>query len=103
MGNMKDFSVDEKQLKRVESIVLSMTLGERSQPEILNARRRQRIARGSGVSVAEVNDLLTRFNQMRKMMKNMGQMTKQMSKKMARQQAGGANFGTQKLPLDRQF
>ena len=48
MSNMKDFSVDEKQLKRVEAIVLSMTPGERTNPDILNARRRQRIARGSG-------------------------------------------------------
>ena len=46
MGNLKDFSVDEKQLKRVEAIVLSMTLDERSKPDIINARRRQRIARG---------------------------------------------------------
>ena len=80
MGNMKDFSVDEKQLKRVEAIVLSMTPDERTRPDILNARRRQRVARGSGVSVTEVNDLLHRFAQMRKMMKNMGQMSKQMAR-----------------------
>ncbi len=103
MGNMKDFSVDDKQLKRVESIVLSMTLGERTKPDILNARRRQRIARGSGVSVAEVNDLLTRFNQMRKMMKNMGQMSKRMMR--AQRSGGGAlgPFGTRQAPLDRPF
>jgi len=46
MSNVKGFSVDEKQLKRVEAIVLSMTPGERKHPDILNARRRQRIARG---------------------------------------------------------
>jgi hypothetical protein len=73
MSNLKGFSVDENQMKRVEAIVLSMTLDERSNPDILNARRRQRIARGSGVSVTEVNDLLQRFGQMRKMMKNYGQ------------------------------
>jgi signal recognition particle subunit SRP54 len=80
MGNLKDFSVDEKQMKRVEAIVLSMTLAERTNPDILNARRRQRIARGSGVSVTEVNDLLQRFGQMRKMMKKMGKMKQMLSR-----------------------
>jgi len=80
MSNLKDFSVDEKQMKRVEAIVLSMTLAERSNPDILNARRRQRIARGSGVSVTEVNDLLQRFGQMRKMMKGFGKMRQMMSR-----------------------
>jgi signal recognition particle subunit SRP54 len=80
MSNLKGFSVDEKQMKRVEAIVLSMTLGERTNPDILNARRRQRIARGSGVSVTEVNDLLQRFGQMRKMMKDMGKLKKLMSR-----------------------
>jgi signal recognition particle subunit SRP54 len=87
MSQMKGLSVDEKQMKRVEAIVLSMTLPERKKPEILNARRRQRIARGSGTSVTEVNDLLKRFAEMRKMMKNMGKMKKLMAR------AQGANFG----------
>src|SRR5205085_3357872 len=51
MGNMQGLSVDEKQLKRTEAIVLSMTKEERTRPDILNARRRQRIARGSGCTV----------------------------------------------------
>jgi signal recognition particle subunit SRP54 len=72
MGNLKGLSVDEKQMKRVEAIVLSMTPGERSKPDIVNARRRQRIARGSGTAVADVNELLSRFSQMRKMMKQLG-------------------------------
>jgi signal recognition particle subunit SRP54 len=80
MSNMKNFSVDEKQLKRVEAIVLSMTPGERKRPDILNARRRQRIARGSGTSVTEVNTLLQRFGQMRKMMKNAGQLKKMLAR-----------------------
>jgi signal recognition particle subunit SRP54 len=80
MDKLKDFSVDEKQLKRTEAIVLSMTLEERGNPEILNARRRQRIARGSGVSVTDVNDLVHRFGAMRKMMKNMGQFKKMFAK-----------------------
>jgi signal recognition particle subunit SRP54 len=79
MSNVQGLSVDEKQLKRTEAIVLSMTQEERTRPDILNARRRQRIARGSGSSVTEVNDLLQRFNQMRKMMKSAGKMKKMMA------------------------
>jgi signal recognition particle subunit SRP54 len=78
MSQVKDLKIDEKQIKRTEAIVLSMTSEERSRPDILNARRRQRIARGSGSTVTEVNDLLQRFNQMRKMMKNVGKMKKMM-------------------------
>ena len=76
MSNVQGLSVDEKQLKRTEAIVLSMTKEERTRPDILNARRRQRIARGSGSTVTEVNDLLRRFDQMRKLMKNAGKMKK---------------------------
>jgi signal recognition particle subunit SRP54 len=79
MSNVQGFSVDEKQLKRTEAIVLSMTNEERTRPDILNARRRQRIARGSGSTVTEVNDLLRRFGQMRKMMKSTGKMKKMMT------------------------
>jgi signal recognition particle subunit SRP54 len=79
VGNIKDLNVDEKQIKRTEAIVLSMTDDERRRPDILNARRRQRIARGSGSSVTQVNDLLQRFNQMRKMMKNAGKMKRMMA------------------------
>jgi signal recognition particle subunit SRP54 len=78
MGNVQGLSIDEKQLKRTEAIVLSMTKKERTRPDILNARRRQRIARGSGSTVTEVNDLLRRFDQMKKMMKNAGKMKKMM-------------------------
>ena len=74
MSNVPGLSIDEKQLKRTEAIVLSMTSEERTRPEILNARRRQRIARGSGSTVTEVNDLIRRFGQMRKLMKNAGKM-----------------------------
>jgi signal recognition particle subunit SRP54 len=83
MSNVPGLSVDEKQLRRTEAIVLSMTNEERSRPDILNARRRQRIARGSGSTVTQVNDLLQRFNQMRKMMKSTGKM-KRMMAQMAR-------------------
>ena len=79
MSNVQGLSVDEKQLKHTEAIVLSMTSEERTRPDILNARRRQRIARGSGSTVTEVNDLLRRFAQMRKMMKSAGKMKKMMA------------------------
>jgi signal recognition particle protein len=79
MDKLKDSSIDEGQLKRVEAIILSMTPAERARPDILNARRRQRVARGSGTSVTEVNNLLLRFGQMRKMMKKTGNLKKMMA------------------------
>src|SRR3979411_2386239 len=79
MSNVQGLSVDETQLKRTEAIVLSMPSEERPRPDILNARRRQRIARGSGSAVTEVNDLLRRFDQMRKMMRSTGKMKKMMA------------------------
>ena len=79
MGNIKGLSLGDSQMKRVEAIVQSMTRPERRQPELLNASRRTRIARGSGTSVAEVNDLLKQFNMMKRMMKDMGKMQKKMA------------------------
>ncbi|MGD1020595.1 MAG: signal recognition particle protein [Verrucomicrobiia bacterium] len=81
MSKMPDLSVGESQLKRLEAIIQSMTPTERRRPEILNAGRRTRIARGSGTSVAEINDLLKQFNAMKKMMKEMGKMQKAMGRK----------------------
>jgi len=69
-------AMDEKQMKRIEAIILSMTPVERRKPDILNARRRVRIAGGSGTSVTDVNDLIQRFRQMQKMMKKMGNFKK---------------------------
>ena len=80
MSNMKGLSLGEGQMKRVEAIVQSMTRTERRQPELLNASRRTRIARGSGTSVAEVNDLLKQFNMMKRMMKDMGKLQKKMGR-----------------------
>lgn len=80
MDKMKNPGVDEKQMRRVEAIVLSMTPGERARPDILNARRRQRIARGSGTTVSEVNNLLLRFSDMRKLMKKPGKLKKMMAR-----------------------
>jgi signal recognition particle subunit SRP54 len=65
-------SVDESQLTRVEAIINSMTQHERLHHELINGSRRKRIARGSGTSVQEVNQLLRQYAQMRKMFKGMG-------------------------------
>jgi len=76
------FSVDEKQVNRMEAIVLSMTVKERRDPKVLNASRRKRIAAGSGTSVQEVNRLIKTFED-----------TKQMMKTMAKQQGRGGGRG----------
>lgn len=68
-ASLKNAQVDEKQLVRTEAILNSMTLDERESPQIINASRRKRIARGSGTTVADVNRLLNQFDQMKKMMK----------------------------------
>lgn len=90
-GRMKDIQgmVDETALKRTESIILSMTPKERANPDLLNISRKQRIARGAGVSMAEVNRLVKQFDQARKMMK-------QMPTKMGKR---GGMFGGFKLPF----
>jgi signal recognition particle subunit SRP54 len=64
--------VDDKKMKQVEAIVLSMTPKERANPDIINGQRRLRIAKGSGRSVQEVNLLLNQFKQMQKVMKTVG-------------------------------
>ena len=66
---LQGLDVDERQMGRVEAIVLSMTPAERRNPKILNGSRRKRIARGSGTTVQEVNQLLKQFAEMNKMMK----------------------------------
>ena len=64
--------VDEKQLGRVEAIILSMTPTERRRPDLIDGSRRQRIAHGSGTTVQQVNQLLNARKQMVKMMKQLG-------------------------------
>jgi signal recognition particle subunit SRP54 len=64
--------VDEKQINRVEAIINSMTSHERNHHEVINGSRRKRIARGSGATVQEVNNLLRQYAQMKKMFKQMG-------------------------------
>jgi signal recognition particle subunit SRP54 len=68
----KDLEVDEGRLNRIEAIIQSMTPDERRRPETINGSRRRRIATGSGTSVQEVNQLLSQFKQMRKVMKQIG-------------------------------
>ncbi len=82
-----DLSKQEKEFRRMEGMVCAMTLQERRNPALLNARRRQRIAKGSGVAVAELNTLLNRFAQMQQMMKKMGKFSKMMAR------VGGASAG----------
>ncbi len=71
MGKLKDVPIDEKELARKEAIVRSMTIAERSDPSLLNASRKRRIAAGSGVAVHDINQFLTQFEQMRQLIKHM--------------------------------
>ena len=74
---MKDVDVDDDSFKYIEAMIYSMTPKERSNPSIINKSRKDRIGKGSGTSIQQVNQLLKQFNQMSKMMKMM--------------QGGGAN------------
>ena len=71
---MLEDSVDESVMARTEAIILSMTPKERANPDILSVSRKNRIAKGVGVDIAEVNRLVKQFEQARKMMKQMGGM-----------------------------
>ena len=71
MKQLKNADVDERELDRLEAIILSMTPGERANPELINGSRRKRIAAGSGTKVQAVKQLVKQFDQMRKLMKQM--------------------------------
>lgn len=71
---MKDVDIDDNAFKPVEAIIRSMTMEERENPEKLNASRKTRIAKGSGTSIQQVNQLLKQFEDMKKMMKTMNKM-----------------------------
>ncbi len=75
-----DMSKQEKELSHMEAMICGMTPQERRNPHILNAKRRQRIAKGSGVTVTELNTMLNKFTQMQQMMKKMGKFQKMMAK-----------------------
>lgn len=66
---VKDLDIDDNAFKSVEAIIHSMTSKERANPDIINASRRERIARGSGTTLQEVNRLMKQFEQIRKTMK----------------------------------
>ncbi len=76
----QDLGKQEKEMARMEAMICGMTPQERGNPHILNARRRQRIAKGSGVSVTELNTMLNKFAQMQQMMKKMGKFQRMMAK-----------------------
>ncbi len=96
---MKNVQIDEKKLLHTEAIIKSMTIDERENRQKLIPKRRERIAKGSGTTVAEVNALIKQFEQMQKMMKMMtgGGMSKQMKKLGKMGKMGG--FGNMKFPF----
>jgi signal recognition particle subunit SRP54 len=71
-AQLKGLKVDERELDRIQAIILSMTAEERARPELIKGSRRLRIARGSGTNVQQVNQLVKQFGQMRKVMKQVG-------------------------------
>jgi len=68
MKQLRQVNMDERELDRIEAIILSMTPRERSRPDLIDGSRRKRIARGSGTTVQAVNQLTKQFGQMRKLM-----------------------------------
>ncbi len=93
MGQMKDMDLDERAMDRVEAIILSMTSKERLNPDLMkNASRKQRVAKGAGVDISEVNRIVKQFDQMKKMMKQLPGM-------MGGGKRHGGLFGKLKLPF----
>jgi signal recognition particle subunit SRP54 len=75
-----DLTKSEKEFKHMEAMICAMTPKERKTPQILNAKRRIRVAKGSGVSVTELNTMMNKFGQMQQMMKKMGKFSKMMGR-----------------------
>jgi signal recognition particle subunit SRP54 len=75
-----DLTKQEKEFRRMEAMICAMTPQERRSPQILNAKRRVRIAKGSGVTVTELNQLLNRFAEMQQVMKKFGKVQKMMAR-----------------------
>ena len=78
---LKDVNIDEKELDKIEAMILSMTKKERENPDIIDNSRKQRIVKGSGTSITNLNKLLKQFKDSKKMMKKMQDMTKGAKKK----------------------
>jgi signal recognition particle subunit SRP54 len=76
----QDLSKQEKEMRQMEAMICGMTVQERNNPHILNARRRQRIAKGSGVSVTQLNTMLNKFSEMQQMMKKMPKLQRMLAK-----------------------
>jgi signal recognition particle subunit SRP54 len=72
----KDASIDEGRLKSIEAIINSMTAAERANHNLIDGKRRKRIARGSGTTVQQVNEVLKQYSDMRRMMKQYGSMSR---------------------------
>ena len=86
----------EKELKQVEAIINSMTKKERAKPSIIDAKRKRRIAAGSGTEVSDVNRLIKQFEQMQKMMKQLsgnGKQGRKMRQMLSQMENQGGNFG----------
>ena len=94
-----DMDEGEKSMRRVESIILSMTKEERANPNLMNPSRKQRIARGAGVEISEVNRLVKKFDQMKKMMKQMPGLMGGGKKRGGFGGLGGLMGGKMKLPF----
>lgn len=94
-----DMDEGEKSMRRVESIILSMTKEERANPNLMNPSRKQRIARGAGVEISEVNRLVKQFDQMKKMMKQMPGLMGGGKKRGGFGGLGGLMGGKMKLPF----
>ena len=93
MGNVQVGAREEKMLGKTEAIILSMTVKERRKPDILNASRRARIAKGSGTQVSDVNAMIKQFTQMREMMKMMkGGRGHELMRKMGQMGGGRGGF-----------
>lgn len=93
MGNVQVGAREEKMLGKTEAIILSMTLKERRKPDILNASRRARIAKGSGTQVSDINALIKQFTQMREMMRMMkGGKGKELMRRMGQMGGGRGGF-----------
>ena len=71
MGKLKNVEIDENAMNKPKAIIYSMTMEERTNPDILNVSRKNRIAKGAGVDIAEVNRFIKQFEESRKMMKQM--------------------------------
>ena len=78
---LKGISIDEKEIQRVEAMIQAMTPEEREKPDIINTSRKERIAKGSGTTIVELNKLLKQFKDMKKMMKQFSSFGKKAKKK----------------------